>query len=64
MAQKTITVALSPQQFEAMKQAIQNERKLWKTIRQMEKISRQILFASLPDAPRRKRLGKKVLGVI
>ena len=64
VAQKTITVSLSRQQFAAMKQAVQNERKLWNTIRQMEKVSRQILFASLPDTRRRKRLAKKVLGTI
>ena len=54
VAQKTISVALSEPQFAALKQAIQNERKLWRTIQQMEKLSRQILFASLPDARRRK----------
>jgi hypothetical protein len=64
VAQKTITVSLSRQQFVAMKQAVKNERKLWNTIQQMEKLSRQILFASLPDTRRRKRLAKKVLGVI
>lgn len=64
VAQKTVSVALSEQQFAAMKQAILNERQLWNTIRQMEKISRQILFASLPDTRRRKRLAKKVLGLI
>ena len=64
VAQKTITVSLSQQQFEAMKQAVQNERKLWKTVQEMEKVSRQILFASLPDTRRRKRLAKKVLGLI
>ena len=64
VAQKTITVSLSRQQFAAMKQAVQNERKLWNTIQQMEKVSRRILFASLPDTRRRKRLAKKVLGTI
>ena len=64
VAQKTITVSLSRQQFVAMKQAVHNERKLWKTIHQMEKVSRQILFGSLPDTRRRKRLAKKVLGLI
>ena len=64
VAQKTITVSLSRQQLAAMKQAVQNERKLWNTIQQMEKVSRQILFASLPDTRRRKRLAKKVLGTI
>jgi hypothetical protein len=62
VAQKTITVSLSPEQFQSLKQAIENERKLWKTIGEMEKISRQILFGSLPDTHRRRRLGKRVLG--
>lgn len=64
VARKTITVSLSAEQFEALKSAVQNERILWKTIRRMEMISRQILFTNLPHTRRRKRLGKKVLGVI
>jgi hypothetical protein len=62
VAQKTITVSLSATQFAAMKQAVTNERQLWKTIQQMERISRQIIFASTSDTQRRKRLTKKVLG--
>ena len=64
VAQKTITVSLSAEQFEALSLAIENERKLWKLIREMEKVSRQILFGNLPDTRRRKRLAKKVLGTI
>ena len=64
VAQKTITVSLSQPQFAALQQAVKNERTVWKTIQQMEKLSRQILFASLPDTRRRKRLAKKVLGLI
>ena len=64
VAQKTITVSLSAEQFEALSQAVENERKLWKTISEMEKVSRRILFGKLPDTHRRKRLGKKVLGTI
>ena len=64
VARKTITVSLSPEQFQSLKRAVDNERKLWKTIQKMEKVSRQILFGVLPDTRRRKRLGKKVLGVI
>ena len=64
VARKTITVSLSAEQFQALKRAVENERILWKTIQQMEKVSRQILFGNLPDTRRRKRLGKKVLGVI
>jgi len=63
VAQKTVSVALSPAQFEAMKKAVTNERKLWQTIQAMERISRRIIFASTPDTVRRKRLSKKVLGL-
>jgi hypothetical protein len=64
VAQKTITVSLSLEQFRSFKQAIENMRKLWKTLEQMERLSRQILFATVPDTRRRKPLGKKVLGLI
>lgn len=61
---KTVTVSLSPAQFEAMKQAVVNERKLWRTVKQMELLSRQIIFASVSDTRRRKPLNPKLLGTI
>jgi hypothetical protein len=64
VVQKTVTVSLSPSQFAALRQAVANERKLWKTIERMERISRQIIFASTSDTQRRKRLSKKDLGLI
>ncbi len=64
VAQKTVSVSLSPPQFAAMKQAVTNERKLWKTVARMGIVSRQIIFASSPETHRRKRLSKKVLGLI
>ena len=64
VAQKTVTVSLSQGQFAALQQAIANERHLWQTVRQMEKVSRQIIFASTSDTHRRKRLSKKPLGLI
>jgi hypothetical protein len=64
VAQKTITVALSPEQFQSLKKAIANRRTLEKTITKMETLSRQILFQTLPDTNRRKTLRKKVLGTI
>ena|SRR2546425_24805 len=64
VAGKTITVALSSQQFQAFSQAVENERNLWKTIQKMEKISRRILFENQPHTGRRKRLSSKVLGLI
>jgi hypothetical protein len=64
VAGKTITVALSKEQFEALSLAVQNERKLWKTIRKMENLSRRILFENQPHTRRRKRLSNKVLGLV
>jgi len=64
VAQKTVTVCLSPPQFAALKQAVTNERKLWQTIRHMERVSRQIIFTSTSDTQRRKPLSKKAMGLI
>jgi hypothetical protein len=64
LARKTITVALSPEQFRSLRQAVENRRELQKTISQMETLSRQILFGTLPDTRRRKSLSKKDLGLI
>lgn len=64
VARKTITVALSPEQFQSLRQAIHNRRHLQKTLGRMEKLSRQILFGTLPDTQRRKSLPKNVLGLI
>ncbi len=64
LARKTITVALSQEQFQAFRQAIENRRALHKTIAKMETLSRQILFGRLPDTHRHKSLPRKVLGLI
>jgi hypothetical protein len=64
VARKTITVALSQEQFRSLGEAIQNRRQLEKTIARMEKLSRQILFKTVPDTNRRKTLSKRVLGII
>jgi hypothetical protein len=61
---KTITVALTQSEFEALAQAIANERKLNETIRQMEQISRRILFTNRSQPGQRKPLRQKVLGLI
>jgi hypothetical protein len=61
---KTITMALSNQEFEALGKAIANERKLCKIIREMEQISRRILLSNRPQRSRRKPLNQKVLGLI
>jgi hypothetical protein len=61
---KTVSVALSKEQFEALHQAIGNWRQLQKILDRMQAISRQVIFGTLPDTRRRKRLTKKVLGTI
>ena len=61
---KTVSVALSHEQYVWLRDAIQNWRQVQDTLRQMQRLSRQVLFSTVPHPPRRKRLGKKVLGLI
>lgn len=61
---KTVTVALSAEQYHWLRQAVANQRKLDRIIQQMQTLSRQILFETVPDVIRRKRLNKKLLGLI
>ena len=60
---KTVSVALSKEQYEALRQAIENWRQLQATLQQMQALSRQLIFSTLPDTARRKPLTKKVLGL-
>jgi hypothetical protein len=61
---KTVSVALSREQYEALKQAIENWREAQEILQRMQALSREVIFNTLPNPPRRKRLGKKVLGLI
>ena len=61
---KTISVALSREQYEWLREAIANWRQVQQTLKEMQRLSRQVLFTTVPHPPRRKRLGKKVLGLI
>ena len=61
---KTVSVALSQEQYYWLKEAIANWRKLQTILKEMQRLSRQVLFETLPNPQRRKRLGKKVLGLI
>lgn len=62
VAQKTVSVSLTPEQFERMKEAVGNYRKLRRQLRQLEQLSRRIIFQSTPHTGRHKRLSQKVLG--
>ena len=61
---KTVCVALSKEQYQWLKQAIANWRTVQKTLRQMQRLSREELFESIPGPKRRKKLSKKVLGLV
>ena len=60
---KTVTVALSPQQFGWLKQAIANQRNLERTLDQMHQQTLDYMWKHLPSTSRRKRLTKKTLGI-
>ena len=61
---KTVSVALSEEQYEALRAAIENWKEAQDLLRQMQAMSREFIFRTLPHPPRRKRLGKRVLGLI
>jgi hypothetical protein len=60
--QKTVTVSLTAEQFGKMKEAVTNYRRLRRQLRELEKLSRCIIFQANPHPGRRKRLSHKVLG--
>jgi len=59
---KTVTVALSAQQFSWLKQAIANQRAVWDVLMQMQQLTVDHMLRHLPNPHRRKRLTKKRLG--
>jgi hypothetical protein len=63
VARKTVTVALTAEQFAGMKKAVGNYRQLRQQLKQMESLSRRIIFQSAQNPRRRKPLTTKVLGI-
>ena len=61
---KTVSVALSKEQYEWLRAAVVEWKQLKATLKEMQRLSRQVLFETVPHPPRRKRLGKKVLGLM
>lgn len=60
---KTVTVALSPEQYHWLRRAVANQRKLDRIVKQMQMLSRKKLFGTVPGVLRRKPLPKKALGI-
>ena len=59
---KTLTVALSAEQFQWLQQAIANQREILATLTQMQHLSMEYMWKNLPSAKLRKKLNKKSLG--
>lgn len=60
---KTVTVALSAEQFQWLKEAIANQRRVWELLTEMQQMSLKHMWENLPSTSRRKRLSKKTLGL-
>jgi len=60
---KTVTVALSSEQFAWLKEAITNQRKVWDILSEMQRLTLDYLWNNLPSPSRRKRLSKRTLAV-
>jgi hypothetical protein len=61
---KTVSVALTKEQYEWLHKAIRNWRTIQATLKEMQRLSRRVPFETVKNPPRRKRLGKRVLGLI
>lgn len=60
---KTVSVALSKDQYQWLKEAIENWKSLRNRLKEMQRLSRAELFGTIPGPKRRKRLSRKVLGL-
>lgn len=63
VGRKTVTVALSREQFGWLKKAIANQRKTWELLSRLQRLTIEYMWNNLPAAPHRKRLTKKRLGL-
>ena len=63
VGRKTVTVALSAEQFQWLKRAIANQRQVWDILEQMHQLSLRYLWKNLPGTTRRKQLSNNTLGL-
>lgn len=61
---KTVSVALSKEQYQWMVEAIEQWRQVQAMLKEMQQLSRQELFETLPSPKRRKPLAPSVLGTV
>jgi hypothetical protein len=60
---KTVTVALSVEQFEWLQHAIANQREVWEILMDLQRLTAKHALENIPGPPRRKRLSKRRLGL-
>ena len=60
---KTVSVALSKEQYEALRDVIEGWREVEATLKRMHQLTRLRIFRTLPDTCRRKPLTRSVIGV-
>lgn len=63
VGRKTVTVALSAEQFAWLKTAIANQREVWEILARLQRLSVQQMWKTLPSTTRRKNLTKRTLGL-
>lgn len=63
VGRKTVTVALSAEQFSWLQSAIANQRRAWDILSRLQQLSLKFMWKHLPAAPRRKSLSNKTLGL-
>jgi hypothetical protein len=63
VGRKTVTVALSAEQFAWLKEAIAHQRKVWDILSEMQQQTVAWMGKNLPSTTRHKQLSKKTLGL-
>jgi hypothetical protein len=61
---KTVSVSLSKEHYQWLRRATRNPRQALRLLDKMSRLSRELLFQTIPGVPRRKKLSRKVLGLI
>lgn len=61
---RTVTVALSKEQFHWLRKAVDNQRQAWEILSQMHTLTLEHMWRNIPSTSRRKHLTKKTLGLI
>jgi hypothetical protein len=61
---KTVSLALSPEQADWLEAAINEHRRVKAMLAEMHRLSRRIMLTKFPDAERRKPINSKVMRLI